>query len=55
MIDALAPPAAAGPVATVLEPGAGAGALRLPGRVVAAIARQSAEILAADVRPSPGA
>lgn len=55
VLEALAPTATAAPVATVLEPASGAGALRLPGRVVAAIARQSAEILAADVRPSLGA
>ncbi|MGP3638640.1 serine/threonine protein kinase, partial [Streptomyces sp. 24-1644] len=55
VLEALAPPATSVPVATVLETGPEAGALRLPGRVVAAIARQSAEILAADVRLPLGA
>ncbi|MEU8702216.1 serine/threonine protein kinase [Streptomyces sp. NPDC048680] len=55
VLEALAPPATAAPVATVPGPVSGAGALRLPGRVVAAVARQSADVLAADVRPHLGA
>ncbi|MET8327245.1 serine/threonine protein kinase [Streptomyces sp. NPDC005181] len=39
------------PVATVLDSGPEANRMQLPGRVIAAIARQSAAILAADVLP----
>ncbi|WP_413753512.1 serine/threonine protein kinase [Streptomyces sp. R-74717] len=47
-----APPTS--PVATVLDSGSEANRMQLPGRVIAAIARQSAEVLAADVLPPLG-
>ena len=58
VLQALAPHSPASPtpspVATVLDSAAEAHRMRLPGRVIAAIAQQSASVLAADVRPPLG-
>ncbi|MFF3732647.1 serine/threonine protein kinase [Streptomyces sp. NPDC002476] len=56
VLQALSPTSpSASPVATVLDPEPEAHHMRLPGRVIAAIAQQSAAVLAADVHRHPEA
>ncbi|OKJ41689.1 serine/threonine protein kinase [Streptomyces sp. CB01580] len=55
VLQALSPDSPTSPVATVLDLEPEAHRMRLPGRVIAAIAQQSASVLAADVQRHPEA